>query len=265
MFQISYINQLRQAELEAVLPEIPPATYILEIGAGSGQQARLLQERGYQIRALDLARSRYAKYRIFPVEEYDGTTIPCPDASVDVVYSSHFYQYLSTSAPLTGEIRRVVKADGYVVHVLPTASCRFWTMLTSWPSLIEYLAIAIGQTLTKREGRRRRWYEALRAGYIALRQPALSPVPHTICELWTLRSARWRKRFIQEGFEVVSTKPLGLFYTGCMLTGPRLSLPARRRIARVLGSSSQLYVLRRSESAPRSPMAATACGTAPGR
>jgi len=31
----------------------------------------------------------YAAQRVFPIRDYDGRTIPLPDASVDVVFSSN--------------------------------------------------------------------------------------------------------------------------------------------------------------------------------
>jgi protein-L-isoaspartate O-methyltransferase len=48
----------------------PPA--VLEVGAGTGQQASVLDAAGYEVLAIDLTTSHYRSKRVYDVVEYDG-------------------------------------------------------------------------------------------------------------------------------------------------------------------------------------------------
>jgi hypothetical protein len=50
MFSVDYLNELRLAELERVTARIPSNSAILELGAGTGIQAKALQEQRHQRR-----------------------------------------------------------------------------------------------------------------------------------------------------------------------------------------------------------------------
>lgn len=65
-------------------------------------------------------------------------------------------------------------------------------------------------------------------------------------EAWFFRAAWWRDHFVASGFDVVAEMPAGLFYTGSCLLAGRLAIPARTRLARVLGSSSRIFMIRPS-------------------
>ena len=67
--------QVRKYELEIALNYFPPTTpenpvRVLELGAGTGQQAQYLTDYGYTVTALDLPSSSYRETRVFDVGEY---------------------------------------------------------------------------------------------------------------------------------------------------------------------------------------------------
>src|SRR5947209_11348418 len=115
-------------ELETILPLFPSGARILEIGGGTGSQALELSRRGFKVTAIDLASSAYAAHRVFPIIDYDGATIPLPEASVDVVFSSNVLEHVPDLARMHAEIRRVLAPHGKCIHVLPTHVWRFWTV-----------------------------------------------------------------------------------------------------------------------------------------
>ena len=88
MFSIAYLNALRGAEIERVCRWLRPGARVLELGAGTGYQARELNARGFAVEAIEMVDSRYAEDRLFPIVDYDGSRIPFPDRSFDVVFSS---------------------------------------------------------------------------------------------------------------------------------------------------------------------------------
>ena len=78
MFSLKHLDTLRIAEIDKVLPFFPPGAQILEIGAGTGQQALELQRRGFDVTAIEIPDSNYAANRVYPIVDYDGRHIPLP-------------------------------------------------------------------------------------------------------------------------------------------------------------------------------------------
>jgi SAM-dependent methyltransferase len=251
MFSLEQLNALRAAEIDLVAPHLPSRGRVLEIGAGTGQQALELKRRGFDVVAIELADSNYASARVFPVTDYDGTHIPFPDQNFDAVFSSNALEHVRDLARMHAEIRRVLKPGGVAVHVLPTHAWRFWSIATSLLSAAVFLGAALRRTLPGSRDKRslgRAWYEAARKGGAALLQPRHGERGVGLMELWLFHPRWWRHNFRCNGFTVLRDQPMGLFYTGSMFFGPRLSLMWRARLAKLLGSACHLYVVRPVES-----------------
>src|SRR5215813_12714015 len=62
-----------------------------------------------------------------------------------------------------------------------------------------------------------------------------------ISELWLFHPNWWRRSFRENGFELISDEPMGLFYTGHMVFAKKWPLEKRARLARTLGSASHLF------------------------
>jgi len=248
LFSIEFLNELRDAELKSAVAKLRPNAHVLEFGAGTGIQAGALSELGYQVTAIDLPSSGYANDRIFPVIDYDGVTIPVPDKSVDVIYSSNVLEHVVDFPRIASEFRRVTKPDGYGVHLMPTVSWRAWTFSTgllnaapvAWAAARDLLSSADS---TNRASRAKNWAKMF-AGSIL-------PIGHGtsvegFSELWTFSAAAWRARFRENGFVVDEVIPTGIFHTGHQLLGRKLGIDTRRALARRLGSAANLYIVRSS-------------------
>lgn len=144
---LEFLESLRSAELDIVLAEVAAGDRdsfdILEIGAGSGWQARRIAARGHRVEAIDLADSPYAATRVWPVVDYDGDRIPFGDAHFDVVFSSNVLEHIPHVKAFQREIRRVLKPHGVAVHVLPSAAWRFWTNLSHY-LFVAKMALGLG-------------------------------------------------------------------------------------------------------------------------
>jgi SAM-dependent methyltransferase len=248
MFTIPHLNTLRKAEIDRIVTFFEPQARVLEIGAGTGEQALELKRRGVDVIAIELADSNYALNRQFPIIDYDGKHIPLPDASVDIVFSSNVLEHVPNLSQMHAEIRRVLKPSGYCIHVLPTHSWRLWTTLSSYPDAIVYFFATLPQLLPRalpgRTELRRLalvWYQSAR--YVAgrLLQRRHGERGNIISELWLFHPEWWRRNFRENGFTIVHDAPMGLFYTGNMHLGPRLSLAERERLAGVFGSACHLF------------------------
>lgn len=243
-----YLHRLRDLELHAASRDFPApaqdgqALRVLDIGAGTGRQSAKLQEAGYVVTAVDLPSSAYAATRVFPVQDYDGRTLPVPDGHVDVVFSSNVLEHVPHLEALLAETLRVLSPDGVAIHILPTAAWRTWTTLTHFPWVLKRL---FQVTLA----RRRRQVGAEGPALPSDAWGAVWPSRHgergnIVTEAWYFSEQWWKRAFRNAGFEVVESRPAGIFYSGSILFGERLGNGVRRQLARWLGSSCRIYVLR---------------------
>lgn len=229
---------IRTAEFNDVLTELPPGGKLLELGAGTGVQAAAFSRQGYDVSAIDLPTSNYAGQRSWPIVDYDGKTIPFPDGTFDIVFSSNVLEHVRDLRQMHGEIRRVLKAGGVCVHVLPTHTWRIWTSLSVLASAARTLGEArdfAGLTRAVRS-----------AGYFFV-QKRHGERGNVLSECFYFRPQWWRRSFQENGFELVADRPIELFYTGNGVLGERLQEGRRRAWAKWLGSSTHLFKLRVSQ------------------
>ena len=252
MLDLSHLDIIRTAEIEKAMGFFTPGARILEIGAGTGSQALQLKRHGYDVIAIEMSDSIYAGDRVFPITDYDGRHIPLPDASIDIVFSSNVLEHVPDLGQMHSEIRRVLKPEGYCVHVVPTHGWRVWTTISSYPEALVGLTVALPQLVPRKwptRGELSRlgaaWYRTAR--YVGGR---LFPRRHgergnVISEIWLFHPQWWRRNFRENNFTVVHDEPMGLFYTGNALFGTYLGLAYRANLARVFGSACHLFKLAR--------------------
>ncbi len=243
---------VRSVELESVRHLVEPGMRILEVGGGSGHQAAVLASWGAWVASVDVGgRARGATFH--PVLLYDGVHLPFPDGTFDLIWSSNTLEHVVDLDALLGELRRVVVPGGGQVHAVPSASWRAWSMAA------EPLG-APARLIARRRGRvvplpHESSYDdpgaeaGPRPARFAGRVRALLwPGPHgehpsALHELVAFRTGAWIRRLAPLEAEVVDVVPGGAFTTG-RWTLPGLAMPARRRLARWLGSASTVLVLR---------------------
>lgn len=258
MSHSSFLSVVRARELEEAIGHLPaPASprgssTLLELGAGTGQQALMLQALGYEVAAIDLPSSHYYRDRVFPVVDYDGTTIPFADGRFDVVFSSNVLEHVVQLDRVLGELHRVMADDGVAVHLLPSAACRLWSI----PAHYVWMARRAWSMVS---GRMRDAAPATDAPVAsASRLPAslrewlgtLFPLRHgergcTLTEPYYYSRRWWKAAFERNGFLVEQVHGNGFFYTMANALTHRISLENRRRLAGVLGDACNVFVLRK--------------------
>jgi SAM-dependent methyltransferase len=250
MFSLTHLNALRSVEIEKIAGQFPAGARILEVGAGTGQQALALSQRGFSVEAIEIPDSNYATTRVFGITDYDGRHIPFPDASFDIVFSSNVLEHVPDLVQMHAEIRRVLKPGGHAVHVLPTHAWRFWTTLSSFPAAIQY-ASTLGRGLipplsirpAALGGTARAWLQAARHLASPFFQRRHGERGNTISETWLFHPSWWRRNFRENGFEIAAEEPMGLFYTGNMVFADKWSIEKRARLSASLGSACHLFKL----------------------
>jgi len=242
-----HLKKLRQAELEAVRGYFKAGVRVLEIGGGSGYQASVLTSWGCEVASLDVPERPASTEIYYPVQDYDGRHFPFQNESFDIVFSSNVLEHIGDLPNLFAEIRRVIKPGHLAVHIVPSATWRFWTILTHYPFLLRRLLAPSARTLGRVKQISIREKASQRGWAYALTR-ILFPGPHgeypnAISELYYFSRARWTRVFERNRFEVVSVTGNQLFYTGYMVC-PGLSFHVRRTLARALGSACHVFVTR---------------------
>jgi len=167
------------------------------------------------------------------------------DDSFDVLIASRLFTVLPNRRRAVAEMYRVLRPGGLAIHVLPTHTWRFWTTLTLIPAGFQYIfagpgAIAAWPSAATKQSKSL-WYKLKRfLGRHGEHGNMLS-------EHWLFHPIRWRRTFRRDGFEIIEERPVGIFHTGNMLLGKRLTIDRRKRLGQILGSACRLYVLRSVE------------------
>lgn len=248
------LNEIRDAELDAALESFPPPpARVLEIGAGSGWQASLLESRGYEVDAVDIDCSEARHHTVLP---YDGVRLPFGDDSFDVVFSSNVLEHVVDLPGLLAETDRVRRPESRSVHLMPTTTWRALTILTFYLSLPRRFrtwrtvrdestapVVGIETTVADRPScddgvsKLRRISALLRSSMIEAPHGEFSSA---LSELAGYRIRSWRRR-LKQSPRSITVYPAGVVYTGYGIA-PWVSLYARRRLAKLLGSSCYIYV-----------------------
>lgn len=265
MFNLKFLHQIRRAEISTILGHFgEPPLSILEIGGGTGEQAKILSNIGYDVTSIDVEGSNYASDRVYPVMDYDGKTIPFENEKFDIVFSSNVLEHILDIGDFQEEMMRVLRPGGKCVHLMPTGSWTFWTGIAHFfdiparirsqlnePELKQILEGAPDQNLdmvssTTAPAPLRVFHLikkllARNAGYILPRRHGERYC--LLIEIFTFSSLSWRIFFARKKV-LVKVCNGGLFYTGYMVLGQRLSLPVRRILSYIFGSAIKIYIVK---------------------
>jgi ubiquinone/menaquinone biosynthesis C-methylase UbiE len=251
----AHMNSIREFELQQVMHLFPPGCRILEIGAGSGYQASKLKDQGFQLEAIDVNIDPTRKF--FEVRKYDGKKIPFPDHSFDIVFSSNALEHIEGLDEFQEEIKRVLKPNGTGVHVLPTATWRFWSWIShcaNWVKIIYKLIIGFGKAENSSENNPEIVLKTKKAlsqkNLLELFFDKLLIPPHgvkgnALTEIFYFNLFHWISFFKRTGWQVNSFFPNRLFYTDYLIFGVHLNVKSRHLLSYALGSSCIIYVLKK--------------------
>lgn len=255
--KLDFLKKARLMELNQAMSYFQKSGRVLEIGAGTGWQARLLSGFGFKVEAIDVYESRHRKNMEWNVVPYDGYRIPFEDQSFNIVFSSNVLEHIEHIGPFQEEIKRVLKNDGVVVHVLPTTSWRVLTTVTHFLQLVKSLFMTertkdVGQTNEKHsldfstELQNVRWQSKLK------RLKYILPTKHgvlgnAITEMYYFSESRWSRFFRSHDWEIVSIESCQYLYSGHAIWNLRVSWDFRRFLGKIFGPTCRLYVLKKRE------------------
>ena len=128
---MNYKLLIRDHELSKIKNYFTTDKKVLEIGGGNGYQASIIKSWGSEILSIDTEINNNEKY--FEVKKYDGINFPFRDESFDIVYSSNVLEHVKDLDLLIRETKRVIKPTGIIIHLIPSTTWRFWTILANYP------------------------------------------------------------------------------------------------------------------------------------
>ncbi len=254
MSTIEFLHHIRTLELALAVSEMPSTSNksnkitILEIGSGTGQQAKILTESGFNVIAVDIPSSAYKNQRVFPVIEYDGKNLPCQDSSIDIVFSSNVLEHIEDIDDFLKETYRVLTPKGIAIHILPTSSCRFWSLIAHYGWAVRRLLELIFSK-TKKD-----FYFASTPKKIK-RNDLLNiafPARHgergnSLTEIYYYSEFWWKNKFISNNFDIKSISNNELFYSMANFLKFKLSIKSRRWLSSYMGSSCKIYKMEKYE------------------
>ena len=132
------LHNIRKAEFDITFSKISNLDTngkIVEIGSGTGYQLSLLKNIFKRPIGLDLANSNLSTMRVNNVIDYDGYNIPFKNEEVDYIFSSNTLEHIPHLDEFEQEMKRVINAKGYCIHIVPTATWRFWAVMLYYIAL----------------------------------------------------------------------------------------------------------------------------------
>jgi SAM-dependent methyltransferase len=268
-----HLIAIRKFELAQVMRHFPPKSKILEVGAGAGWQSKELSKLGYEVYAIDLQTTNYQKHIEFEVIFYDGRHIPFPNDFFDIVFSSNVLEHVPNLTELSSEIKRVTRKDGVILHILPSSSWRFWTLVAYFPDLFRKfhflflkLIIILINVWKRKMGKNELNYSEVQNELEENKVPRSSlttylwikivkffriifPGRHgergnSITEIYYFSRFFWIPFFQKNGFKITEVGTTKLFYTGYGILANHLNIEKRKKLARWLGASCNTYILK---------------------
>jgi 2-polyprenyl-3-methyl-5-hydroxy-6-metoxy-1,4-benzoquinol methylase len=232
---------------------MPKGERILEIGAGSGWQAKILTGHGFEVDALDVSGSEHKKNQVWSVKEYDGENIPAPADHFGVIFSSNVLEHIPHIQSFLRELLRVSKPGGLAIYILPSVAWRIYTSLAHYPFLLKAFFLNFGPDKS---------HQYNKAAETFSQTPPLQKVGkvlassrhgvrgNIITETYYFSKMYWSNLFQSTGWIIENQFSNKLFYTGYGILDSKLNIPTRHILSLFLGSSCHIFVLRKKVASP---------------
>lgn len=246
--ELEWLHHVRSAELK-IMEEFLLSrrnVKILEIGGGDGFQAKILSDKGFHVVSIDV---EPRNPQVFPVKKIDSTKLNFSNETFDIIFTSHVLAHIHNLDEMFDEIKRVIKKDGIVIHIVPTSG---WSLITNiWHYL--FIPKYLLKSIKKRIFRKTQSQTSLKENtqiqnsvQINLKKLFLHPLGQNysfIHELIFFSARYWRKLFLNSGFKIIDVKKGPYLTSGYGVFKFKL-ISFRKFFAKIFFSSSYCFVLK---------------------
>lgn len=246
--ELKWLHHVRGVELKIVeeVLQSNKNVKILEIGGGDGYQAKVLADKGFSVVSIDI---EPRSPQVFPVKKIDNTILNFPDETFDVVFTSHVLPHVHNFEQMFNEIKRIIKRDGIILHIVPTTGWSFITNIWHYLFIPKYLLKSIKKRIFKKEElqtNKEHKIEIRGSIHNNIKKLFLHPLgenPSFIHELIYFSRKHWMKLFLDNGFKIIEIKNGPYITSGYGVFRFKL-ISFRKIFAKHFFSSSYCFVLK---------------------
>ncbi len=242
---------IRNGELITALQLFPKERNleVLEIGGRDGYQAELISKNGYNVTSIDI---KPIFPQFYPVQKGDITKLDFHQNSFDIIFSSNMLQEILSMDKALLEIRRVLKKDGIIIHIVPSS---WWSLITNfwhYCFIPKYLIKSnkfqkIFYSNIKEIHKERGDEKESKSSKKNLKQLFFHPLgvnTSFIHEIFYFSNFYWKKLFEKNGFKIMDQKNCPYFYSAYSIFRFKF-LKCRILLARVGITSCYCFVMKK--------------------
>ena len=216
-------EKIRMEELETALEIFSNEKNldILEIGGRDGFQANIISKKGHKVTSIDI---NPLSPQIHLVQKGDITKLDFADDSFDLIYSSNMLQEIYNIDKAFMEMKRVLKKDGIIIHIVPSS---WWSIITNfWHYCLipKYLIksnkiqqIFNSKKVTNIDIQNNKQENKNSKSTTNLKKLFFHPLGANssfVHEIFYFSKSYWKKSFNNNQFEIINEKNCPYFYSG---------------------------------------------------
>lgn len=244
---------IRNAELREAMRYFPSDKQIkiLEVGGRFGYQAKIISDMGYDIVSIDIYPQDPQHH---PVQKGSINQLNFDSNTFDLIFSSNMLQEIDDIGKAFNEIKRVLKKNGLIIHIVPSS---WWSLITNfWHYLLipKYLANSstakqifnLDDNRKSEEGRVKD--KNVHSAQKNLKRLFLHPLgisPSFVHEIYYFSSFFWKKLFENYEFKIIYIKNCPYFYSAYGIFKMRF-LKIRKLLAKCCFPSCYCFVLKKT-------------------
>lgn len=213
-------QKIRNEELSIALDFFPNNRNlkILEIGGRDGYQAELISKKGYNVTSIDI-NPLFPQF--YPVQKGDITKLDFHENSFDIIFSSNMLQEIHDIEEALMEMKRVLKKDGIIIHIVPSS---WWSLITNFwhycliPKYLikskKFQRVFISDAI---ENKNKHNSKNLKSSKNNLKRLFLHPLGANISfvhEIFYFSKNYWKKSFEHNGLRIIDRKNCPFLYSG---------------------------------------------------
>ena len=241
---------IRNGELITALKLFPKERNlkVLEIGGRDGYQAELISKNGYNVTSIDI---NPLSPQFHPVQKGNITKLDFHENSFDIIFSSNMLQEISDIEVSFMEMKRVLKKNGIIIHIVPSS---WWSLITNfwhYCFIPKYLIKSkkFQHTFNSNIKKENSNKESLNGGNDSskknLKKLFLHPLGANTSfmhEIVYFSSFYWKKLFFQNGFKVTNKKNCPYYYSGYSIFKFKF-IKLRKFLAKIYFPSCYCFVM----------------------
>ena len=246
---------MRNEELTTALRLFPKYKNlkVLEIGGRDGYQAELISKKGHNVTSIDI-NPLFPQFH--PVQKASANKLNFDENVFDIIYSSNMLQEIYNIEDAFMEMKRVLKKDGVIIHIVPSS---WWSLITNfwhYCFIPKYLIKSkkfkhIFNLDEKKESNsieipEEKYLESSKKNLKRLFFHPLGSNASFIHEIVYFQKFYWEKLFKQNRFKVIKQKNGPYIYSGYSICKFRF-LKLRKFLASIGITSCYCFVLKNSD------------------